>query len=190
MEAAFLTAAMPEPFILCGQKLRPFSLGHYWLFRRHGLAFFTDRTPEVWDLVLGIAICSGSFEDGLIYFQNPDSNAEIEAFTEKIIQEVSIEEKISDFSRYLKAALEFPDFYPANDDGETLTAPWIQTVRIALMLKLHLPENVVMNQPLTKTIWDYATIGEMDGVLRFGKKDYLELRKMADQFAKEVRDGA
>jgi hypothetical protein len=58
-------AAIPEPFVILGLKMKPFSLGHYITLRRHESAFVADTagvaTRE--DLIFACLVCSMEFDE-------------------------------------------------------------------------------------------------------------------------------
>ena len=72
MNAAFLTAAIPEPFTILGRNLKPFSLGHELLFQRFGVNFSVESkdAPRYEDLILGVLLCSQEFDQALLSLQS------------------------------------------------------------------------------------------------------------------------
>ncbi len=58
-------AAIPEPYQILGLRLKPFSLGHYLILRRHECAFVADTLEEATreDLIFAVVVCSMSFEE-------------------------------------------------------------------------------------------------------------------------------
>ena len=60
------TAGFPDTYTVLGVRLLPLSRGHLLLMERCGCAFASDNESQmvsVQDLILGIAICSMSYED-------------------------------------------------------------------------------------------------------------------------------
>jgi len=62
---SFTAAAIPEPYVVLGLSLRPFSLGHYIWLRRLECCYVSSEaaTPTREDLILACLVCSMSFDD-------------------------------------------------------------------------------------------------------------------------------
>lgn len=66
-------AAIPEPYRVLGLKLKPFSLGHYFILHRHGCAFVSDEpaTATREDLVFAVLVCSMTAKEFESWWSSP-----------------------------------------------------------------------------------------------------------------------
>lgn len=67
---AYVTAALPPKYTIWGLDLKDICLGHYFLMKRFGSNYASDEEAQVdiIDLLIGIIVCSKTFEEGIAFF--------------------------------------------------------------------------------------------------------------------------
>lgn len=68
---AYISAALPTEFNIMGKHLLPYSLGHRLHMIKHGCNFASDTNTggSIQDLILGIQICSRTYEHFIIWLR-------------------------------------------------------------------------------------------------------------------------
>jgi len=67
----YVSAIIPEPYTICGLRLKPFCLGHYLLMKKFQVSYANDSEARtnpvelVKDFLLALVICSLSYEEFL-----------------------------------------------------------------------------------------------------------------------------
>jgi len=174
----YLHSIIPEPVTILGQELRPFSLGHYLLLNRLECAFLSeDKEPLLGDLLLGLLVCSNTYEVAQDLLRRDDLGDDIKAWAGNV-GEFEADEKAQLFSDYLSRAMEVPKFWTSGQaNGSKAGAPWPQLVRTRLLSEGGLTARELMNQPLGQTWWDYLALNEQKGALKLNDATTEELLK-------------
>lgn len=175
---AYVDAVIPEPFVVLGVPLRPYSLGHYLLMVKFDCAFASDNSDamaSIEDLLLGVAICSRTYEDFLEWIHNPQDVEDWMKEWGKVVMDMSkndidfnMFEKFLLFKEYIQNGSQLPHFW-TNDEkaGEPKTsgAHWCQSLLSVLTSECGQTEQQVMNQPLCKSWSDYLKFAEKGGMI-------------------------
>ena len=174
----YLHSIIPEPVTILGQELRPFSLGHYLLLNRLECAFLVDdKEPLLGDLLLGLLVCSNTYEVAQDLLRRDDLGADIKAWAGNV-GEFEADEKAKLFTGYLANAMEVPKFWTSGQsNGSQAGAPWPQLVRTRLLSEGGLTATELMNQPLGQPWWDYLALNEQKGSLKLSDATTEELLK-------------
>ncbi len=167
MSAAYFKAAIPEPYRILGLKLKPFSLGHYFLMRRFGNGFVGDETTNASreDLLLGILICSMRHDEFLKFIEQKDFIKQIKKWGKKA-GIFDLPSKAMLFRDYLKAAQEAPQFWIEQEDGTESGGHWSQAVLTTLMGQLGYSRAEAMETPLAQALADFYKHAESLGIVR------------------------
>ena len=170
MEAAFLTAALPEPVVLLKQRLEPFSLGHQFLLARHGNRFVVGDVdtdpPRIEDLFMGVFICCETYERANKNLLDPDFDKKIV----KWVKDCGTFDPLTlfvEFQRYiangsgcpLLRQIIRPGQKPARDPG----APWLSILLAFLTVEAHMSLPEALNCPYGLATWLYCTHQESEG---------------------------
>jgi hypothetical protein len=179
----YLKAAMPEPYIVLGVPLRPFCLGHILLMKRFDCRFGDDAEGfrGIEDLLLGIAICSRSYEDFQEFIYNP---VEFESWVSKwgqVVERLSTEEldfnmfeKFMLFKRYMNEGTQIPAFFSSGDNGNPPTVHWTQSLLQALVAEMKFKESEALNMPLGKALQYYCQWLEKNGAIELMNEEAIE----------------
>lgn len=193
MIRAFIEALIPTPYRILGLRLRPFSLGHLMILRRFDCAYVTGEETTPGDLLLGLIVCSMTYEEAIDAIHCGRLVDEVERwgkvvskrrwFGLRAAKPFDLMEKSRLFVEYLAAGNRCPKaFYDAKPTPPK-NAPVEQILRVCLMRDLHLSESEIMNQPLALSWWDYMTLGELNDRLRlFDADQEKDLQAKADEF--------
>jgi len=187
----YVRAAIPEPYIILGVKLRPFSLGHYLLMARFDCAFAADSEKKggVADLLLGIAICCRTFEDFIEFINEEETfNNWFEQWgkeVKKVMAEPSfnILYKIEDFKSYMRNGIDVPEYCPEErENSKPSGAHWSQSVLLILTSELGYTYSEAVNIPMSKALYDYFKWAETNGMVSLmgdEDKQYAEANSKA-----------
>lgn len=194
MEAAYFTAAIPEPYRILGLELKVLSLGRYRLLKRHGCAFVADgeTTAGVQDLILGLIICAmrvDAFNAGL---RNGSIKKDIRRWGRKVCplawlgavpiigkywrrnHAFNVIEKMGLFKAYLDAGSRMPKYWDeSSGSGGQSGAHWSHSVEVVLRGELNWTEEEINEAPLSKALMDYFKYAENQGQVRLMTDDEL-----------------
>jgi hypothetical protein len=161
MDAAYLQAAVPEPFKIFGKKLKPFCLGHEILFQRFGVGFSIEKPLPLreFDLLAGFHICSREYSPD---YSLEDFSIPIRARVGSLIYGSKyIETMEGMFALYVASHARIPDFYSLREGrGAKSGSPTVQTVKVSLMANLGISEAEALNMPFSLAFWNHLTWGE------------------------------
>lgn len=163
-------ATVPQPCRVLGTSLRPFCLGHHLLFRRLGLPFAMDEKAEAEpdEILIGIAICAGSYEETLAAMLDGtwlgivrDWRRRVEGFwLWPRTRDLKRAERL--FRRYLATGYEEPPLWRHKGGAAVeMTAPWEQLLKVRLMMA-GFSESDVLNGYLPQRWYDYFTAIELE----------------------------
>lgn len=173
MSAAFFKAAIPEPFVILGLRLKPFSLGHYILMNRFEVAFVAagEATADIPDLVLGVLICSKTYDDFLAFIDREDCQKQVEEWGEKIGM-FEFVDKVKIFSEYIAHHSEIPKFVYETETTES-GGQWAQAVLLSLTGQLGYSREEALNIPLSEALTNYFKHAENQGLIRLMTADEI-----------------
>lgn len=175
----YVRATVPEQYRILGVRLKPLSLGHLILMKRYECAFAEDSTNTkagVWDLLLGVAICSRSFQEFVDWFGDDERrDAWLTEWYKSIMWECkntkgwNILHKFTLFNSYRREGIEVPLFFDESktDDMKESGAHWIQNVITTLVTKGRFSETEIYDVPLAKALSEYFKILENEGLISF-----------------------
>src|ERR1051326_3175097 len=124
----YVKALIPEPYTILGVELKPFSLGHIFLMKRFNCKFSSDDPSTLGgidDLLLGISICSRSYEEFLEFINDPKEFIDWTKAWGKAIKKHITKSKSFNlikqfllFKEYMKSGVVTPKYWEQNtDDG-------------------------------------------------------------------------
>jgi hypothetical protein len=197
LSESFYEAALPEPFTILGLRLRPLSMGHLIILHRIGSPFVvdTEELTGLGDLAVACLICSKTYQEGQELISDPDLPGALYRWGRRLTKphwwnrrrEIDLAEKFGLFADYIKAATEIPDHYWTQEGG-SVDAPMVQTVKVQLLMKTSLTETELLDRPWRLCLWDMLTIRALEGQLRFVDGDKLvEAQARADAFAEQIK---
>lgn len=179
----YIEAAIPEPFVILGVPLRPFTLGALFLMRRFSCAYGSDNPEQMaslQDLLLGISICSRSYKEYLEFIYDA---AEFERWHKewgKVVSEMSKDpdfillEKFELFNRYRRDGMKVPQVWHLEESSNTSGVHWSQVLLQFLMSELNYTEDDAMDMPLAKALHLFFAHLAQAGVVEFMDDDELE----------------
>jgi hypothetical protein len=71
---SYYQAAVPDTYTVFGIRLKPFSLGHTLLMKKHDLPWVSENkeAPSAWGLIFGVFICSQSWAEFNDWMKEPN----------------------------------------------------------------------------------------------------------------------
>ena len=190
MACDFYQAAVPDGWQILGEKLLPFSLGHFILLKRHEIAFLEGHIPSVLDLTASGMICSRTWEQAQEFIDSEDFKNETKRL-ERILKKCDdLPKRIIYFSEYLEENMRGPKVWSKeNDNKDEFGSPFVQVIKVSLMSKMGFSESEVLNRPLSLCLWDMATLSELQGLVTvYGEKDE-SAKNEAEELQKRIDSG-
>lgn len=203
----FLKAAVPNPVTCLGARLRPFSLGAFFLLQRFDNSFlkFQELSPEqsqflpTGDLLQGVIACSLPFAEAQASLSDPDLLKELADWSKRLFKrrifarvapQLEKEARLRDakqiFHGYLKAGLAYPCTRAECGPARPVGSPWPLLTLTGLMAELHQDFHTAVDQSLPLSRWLIAGNGERRGLLEVCERGELaDLQKEADAIARE-----
>jgi hypothetical protein len=189
----YVKALIPEPFTILGVELKPFCLGHIFLMRRFDCKFSSDDPTALGgidDLILGIAICSRTYEEFLEFINTPDEflywcrewGKAIRKHIKKN-KSFSIIQQFTLFKEYMKSGVVTPKYWEtqSTDDAMQSGAHWTHSVLTTLTSDLGYTQTEALNVSVAKALSDYYKHLERNGVVNLMSDEELEIIAKAEQ---------
>ncbi len=166
MSAGYLLAAIPEPFTVLGQRLKPFCLGHELLFQRFNISFAVgaEDAPEYSDLIAGVLICANTYEDGLDDLTSRWLPLKLRFWGWRC-GNFDVGEKIRLFQDYIDAHTKQPEYTRDGGESSEPGAPFIQSLKVTQMSEFGMSESEALNTPFSVALWNYLTLQENKGAI-------------------------
>ena len=182
-------ALIPEPFIVLGVRLKPFTLGHAALLMRFGGECWIDGGECGLDeLLLGVAVCSSdSFDAFRADIYDGWISKRIEELAEKV-EAGDAQKEMDLFTRYIQEGTNGPKMLFQESDRKETRSHAIQSLRVQLMRFFRIPQSEVMDVPVSVALWDMATLSEMNGVAKIWTEEDDALKVKAEEFDKKWRE--
>jgi hypothetical protein len=183
MTAAFQQAALPEPFKVLGKDLAPYTLGHDILLGLFESSFcrgvsLPQESPFRYalladDLPISVWVCSHAhYSDVYEKLQSPEIRDELKKWG-KSCGEFDVPAACITFERYLKDNTQEPGYW-VEDAGRGRggsSVPFSHYLKVVLMREFGLKEHEALDTPYAQALWNYLTILEGQGRIRFMSDD-------------------
>jgi hypothetical protein len=206
MEADYLQAALPEPVVILGQVLKPFSLGHRKILLSKDNAFVRGTDPTLGDLIFAVFVCCQTYEECLDSFDRgvllpqpwlhrflrvePKRMRLDQWLYEwgKLFDKIDVKAEMAAFAEYIaKGSLRAREH--ANDPGASMGTCYIQSVQIVLTGKLGHSLSEALNKPWGEAMQDYQAFWEMEGRIKlFSPEDEAHLRAVRELEAEILKE--
>ena len=191
MQNEYFEAHVPEPIILLGEPLRPFSLGAAVLLHRFAPRLIEgEERPTTDDLSVGIYVCSRTYEEAE---QGMRSGAVInwaKAFGKKLSRMCKAKKKQPDpdeelglLVSYIAEGFKAPTVWREEraDHRIKTGAPELALLKVAIMSELGHSETSALNRPLRLSYYEYFALQEYRGNLHIdGAADDARRRAVAE----------
>lgn len=183
----YVKSAIPEPYTILGVRLRPFSLGSYFLMERFDVGFVDDNKERIGgipDLLLAIAICSRTYEEFLEFINDEPSFNKWAKDWGKQVKKQSKKDKNFNllykfmlFENYMKEGIQVPKYFEGENanEGDPSGAHWTQSVLLILTSELGYSYSEALNMPLSKALADYYKWAENNGSVTLMNDEELEI---------------
>jgi hypothetical protein len=196
----YFSAAYPEPVMILGVRLRPFSLGHYLKLQHFDCAFVSEKeaSASLGDLLLGVSVASMS--------SDPDPSKDefwswwnrvpskwdcrvAKLFGKKLLtpseREIikwgkrvghfNFKEQAMLFMEYITKQSEPPAYWELNTSESKSGAHWAHSVLAGLVSECGYTQADAYNVPITKALADYFKAAEDSGAIRLMTNEELEV---------------
>jgi len=197
MGAAYFKAAIPEPYRILGLKLKPFSLGHYFILRRFECSFVDDEkaTATLEDLIFAVSVCSMSYKDFLEFIERkyypwwsvllswvwpwhrPKPRFVWPREARKWGKQAGLfdfKSKVALFMQYLNEATEQPQYW-VEEEGKPSGAHWAQALYDSLIGQVGYTQEQALNNPLAQCLSDFYRHAESVGSVRLMTDQEVEV---------------
>lgn len=188
----FSECFIPDPVRILGVRLRPFSFGHMILMDRFGcnLSPLDEmEAPSIFDLVLGIMICSRSFAE---FIELADNSKMFVAESKRISKRIKLKElapKAQLFGEYMRDGMRSPKYWMTDKPSGQTGAPLPLAVIMLLMCEMRLSEQEALDMPASRALWYCTALGERKGQARLWTKQDEAAQEAAARFDERIRNG-
>lgn len=190
MLSEYLAAHEPEPFILLGERLNPFSLGHAILLHRFTPKLFSDPdNAKAHDLNVAVFICANTYEYASQGMRNGDVLKWCKRFAARLKRicvakkkTPNVSEEVAILLEYIALGLKCPTVWREDTEDATIKsgAPELALLKVSMMADLGLSESVVLNRPLALCYYEHFALQEFRGKLHIdGEQDEARRRAVA-----------
>ena len=169
MRYADARETIPQPRTVAGVSLRPFCLGHHLHFRALSLPFIGSAAADFGrdDLILGIAICGLTYEEGHQAIQENELGGIISRWRKKVRgpwfnpTKIDWDDVEQSFREHLATGYQMPPIWKRGDDcGVELSSPWEVLLKTRLLLT-GLSESEILNGYLPARWYEYFAAVEI-----------------------------
>lgn len=180
MTAAYVAAAIPEPFQILGLRLKPLCLGHYFLLERFENAFVSnkDAVATFDDLIMGVLICSMTYEEFMEFLFQSDFEEQVFQWGKKC-GVFDLAEKCRLFHEYITKGSEQPIVFYEQEQGAPTGAHWGELLKLVLTGELGYTSSEALNLPLTQALHEFYKNAENKGIVTIAREDEVEAVKSA-----------
>jgi hypothetical protein len=194
----YVKAAIPDRYTIFGVVLRPLSLGHLLLMKRHGCGFAEDKETNaitVIDLLIAVAICSRKYQEFIDWYNDDDArNSWLTKWYKSIRKEShkkgwALMNKFSLFNMYRKEGIEVPLFFDEEENKDAAKesgAHWTQNIITALVTEGRFNDVEIYDIPISKAFAEYFKILENKGLITLMPDWQIEEIKKQETIAKEL----
>ena len=157
----YATVALGTSYRVCGYGLKPLTLGHVFLIE--SLSLTGAIGPH--QLAMGIFICSRDWRKAEAQMQSNWFALRF-WFLSRWVGFWFSEEKMMLWAEYLDVNMETPKVVPNSKDGASSKKsplPWLQFLRMYLMVYLHYQQSEVWNANYKQAVWDAVSHMEHSG---------------------------
>jgi hypothetical protein len=177
--------------------MRPLSLGHLLLMKRHGCAFAEEAKStnvNIMDLLIGVAICCRKYQEFIDWYNNDkERNSWLKKWYKFIRKEChrkgwSLMNKFSLFNMYRKEGVVVPLFFDEEDNKDASKesgAHWIQSIITALVTEGRYTDDEIYDLPVSKAFAEYFKILENKGLITLMADWQIDDMKRQEAEAKE-----
>lgn len=184
MARDFHHAAIPEPVVLLGQRLHPFSIGHTIILERFENPFVMGGRADVIDLFTGIMVCCNEYDEFIKLIREDDVISIVKKWA-KNVGKFDFTDISKAFKDYIEDAYSnFPKYWYEETKGKETKAGanFAQNIKVRLLRNTNLTEQEILNRPLALSMWDSITILEQDGALRINTKEDDKMEEQEEAF--------
>lgn len=183
MQAAFQQAALPEPFKVLGKNLKPYTLGHDILLglfesgfcrgKKFAASESTGTAIDPFlgpfeDLMISVWICSfDTYAEAICHLQKKLRKKHLKKWAKKCGR-FDLGEAYIHFFKYIAAHTEEPAYWVEDHGrGAPSNQPFAQFLKVMLMREFGMKEHEALDTPYAQAYWNYLTILENGGRIRF-----------------------
>lgn len=190
MSASYLKAAIPEPHRILGQRLKPFSLGHYMILSRFESPFTADEPAEVNitrdDLVFAVFVCCHDYDEFFAAINHPKCAKSIAIWGTEVGM-FDLADKVAAFWKYFIEGTRSPKFWEEENNASPSGTHWSHAILVTLTSRVGYSQQAALNEPFCKVLADYLRYCETEGAVRLMTDEEIA---MVEQAEKEALSGA
>lgn len=162
---SFVRALWPDRHRCLGRRLVPLTIGHLLLLRRVRSPLAAGLLPDPADLALAVFICSRPWRRALAAVERPALGWRLAGLG--LRASWGMHRAALAFTRYLKAAMEGPRWWPVPRPGGgsdfEMRSPYWATILVALQADLRMTHDQALDMPVALALWKIAVMREREG---------------------------
>lgn len=162
----------PDVTYCLGERLEPFSPGHWILLNRLESPFLTGKQTTYADLMDAVYVCARTFKDGYYGLNSPEFKRFVRRWNRRLkwfgLRSVDVKTATAVMQAHIANGLRWPIMRAntVNTDGLDCASPMVQCLLVHLTSKLHQDIEKILDLPFGFCYRLYATASEMTGHVR------------------------
>lgn len=204
MSHPYVNAHFPKPYMVLGNILKPFSLGHLLILKELDSPFTDEsqqRDVSFEQLVAAAIVCTSTFEETIVMINDGVSfDKEKIKISDEIKNQLAnnlsgsmvIQDATFAFAEYVTSNFKEPPAYVIETEGSGLSSGtyWIQTYINIICTECGYTRSEAWNLPIDLAIQEYLWYVEREGNIRLLTEQELELiKEMEEMNKKKEPDG-
>lgn len=198
-ESQWWESVAPDVTYCLGERLLPFSPGHWILLKRLNSPLLTPGAEITYaDLLDAVFVCARTFKDGYYGLNAPGFRRHVRRWNRRLkwfgLRSIDVRTATAVTQAHISNGLRWPILMlngPANDSGVDCASPMVQVLLVHLTSKLNQDVEKVLDLPMGFCYRLYATASEMTGLVRVTSLDEQADRQAeADDVQARVDSGA
>ncbi len=171
-DSDYLRALLPDRYGVAGVWLKPYCLGHVFLLERIGSPFVDfHREATLDDLRIALAICKRTYPAALKWI----SRSAVWRMPLRFCSQKKFMAGVEQFIDYVNKSFTHPECWQGQ--GRKMGTPFLQSVKLTLMMHLHKTELEALSCPVALAVWDYTGCWELkDRMQIIGQQDRDAMR--------------
>lgn len=173
-------AILPQSFIVCSIKLRPFCLGHLLLLERINSPLINSDVTKIdiysglIDFFKALTICALSYEDGLAIINDDVKSREIIGNIKTVIEkdmeldgdDWNIYSKVNQFRDYMSYFFNMPIYSIEQKQNQTPTGLDWKIGVWQVFKKMGYSESEILNMNLRRLFFEWCQSAETEGAIK------------------------
>ena len=183
---------IPRPFVVLGVELKPFSVGHKLLLQQICSPYEDGKSCGPDDLMLAVAFCSTTFEDGCAELNGAGLDKRIKSWYKRLGGDLDWVAASKLFGEYIAYHSRFYAFAQTQEPDQYTQSksPLLHSVIATLQIEYGLSQSEALNRCFGLAMCDYILACERKGgVAVRDAEEHAAAKQAAQDFHEKLKRG-